>query len=149
MSKIICFEKWDYDCGTLNQMSFEFDNSITIDQISKLADRILNDYYDGSETNDEIELDEVYIYNKCYEFCKEQGLIFNTIKPDITVSLDTQKIHIKDGIDYLFIKENDGWYSIVDISDGGYRTVIQAQTLKAAEGYISMIERVDVPFTVL
>lgn len=30
MSKIICFEKWDCDCGTLNQMSFEFDNSITI-----------------------------------------------------------------------------------------------------------------------
>ena len=59
MSKIICFEKWDCDCGTLNQMSFEFDNSITINQISKLADRILNDYYDESETNDEIELDEV------------------------------------------------------------------------------------------
>lgn len=96
MSKIICFEKWDYDCGTLNQMSFEFDDSITINQISKLADRILNDYYDESETNDEIELDEVYIYNKCYEFCKEQGLIFNTIKPDITVSLDTQRVHIKE-----------------------------------------------------
>ena len=59
MSKIICFEKWDCDCGTLNQMSFEFDNSITINQISKLADRILNDYYDESETNDEIELEEV------------------------------------------------------------------------------------------
>lgn len=53
------------------------------------------------------------------------------------------------GIDYLFIKENDGWYSIIDISDGGYRAVIQAQTLKYAEGYISMIERIDVPFTVL
>lgn len=96
MSKIICFEKWDCDCGTLNQMSFEFNDSITINQISKLADRILNDYYDESETNDEIELDEVYIYNKCFEFCKEQGLIFNTIKPDITVSLDTQKVHIKE-----------------------------------------------------
>lgn len=45
MSKIICFEKWDCDCGTLNQMSFEFNDSITINQISKLADRILNDYY--------------------------------------------------------------------------------------------------------
>lgn len=96
MSKIICFEKWDYDRGTLNQMSFEFDDSITINQISKLADRILNGYYDESETNDEIELDEAYIYNKCYEFCKEQGLIFNTIKPDFTVSLDTQKVHIKE-----------------------------------------------------
>ena len=94
MSKMICFEKWDYDRGTLNQISFEFDDSITINQISKLADRILNDYYDESETNDEIELDEVYICNKCYEFCKEQGLIFNTIKPDITVSLDTQEVHI-------------------------------------------------------
>lgn len=30
MSKIICFEKWDCDCGTLNQMSFEFDNSFTL-----------------------------------------------------------------------------------------------------------------------
>jgi hypothetical protein len=36
MSKIICFEKWDCDCGTLNQMSFEFNDSITINQISKL-----------------------------------------------------------------------------------------------------------------
>lgn len=84
----------DYDCGTLKQMSFEFDDSITINQISKLTDRILNDYYDESETNDEIELDEVYIYNKCYEFCKEQRLMFNTIKPDITVSLDTQKVQV-------------------------------------------------------
>lgn len=53
------------------------------------------------------------------------------------------------GIDYLFIKENDGWYSIIDISDGGYRAVIQAKTLKHAESYISMIERINVPFTVL
>lgn len=53
------------------------------------------------------------------------------------------------GIDYLFIKENDGWYSIIDISDGGYRAVIQAKTLEHAESYISMIERIDVPFTVL
>lgn len=107
MSKIICFEKWDYDCGTLNQISFEFDDSITINQISKLADRILNDYYDESETNDEIELDEVYIYNKCYEFCKEQRLMFNTIKPDITVSLDTQKVHIKEEFYQLMDKPKE------------------------------------------
>lgn len=53
------------------------------------------------------------------------------------------------GIDYLFIKENDGWYSIVDISYGEYRAVIQAKTLKHAETYINMTERINVPFTVL
>ena len=53
------------------------------------------------------------------------------------------------GIDYLFIKENDGRYSIIDISDGGYSAVIQAKTLEHAESYISMIERINVPFTVL
>nr|DAR88481.1 MAG TPA: hypothetical protein [Bacteriophage sp.] len=53
------------------------------------------------------------------------------------------------GIDYLFIKENDGWYSIIDISDDGYRALIQAQTLEHAESYINMRERINVPFTVL
>lgn len=53
------------------------------------------------------------------------------------------------GIDYVFIKENDGWYSIVDISDDGYRALIQAKTLKHAESYINMRERINVPFTVL
>lgn len=53
------------------------------------------------------------------------------------------------GIDYLFIKENDGWYSIIDISDGGYRALLQAYTLEHVESYINMRERIDVPFTVL
>ena len=53
------------------------------------------------------------------------------------------------GIDYLFIKENDGWYSIIDISDGGYRALLQAYTLEHAESYINLRERINVPFTVL
>ena len=44
------------------------------------------------------------------------------------------------GLDYLFIKENDGWYSIFDVTGGIYRPLIQAKDLEHAEEYIFMRE---------
>lgn len=36
--------------------------------------------------------------------------------------------------DYIFIKENDGWISIIDITDGIYSAVIQAHC-HSSKGY--------------
>lgn len=48
-------------------------------------------------------------------------------------------------IDYIFIKEDDGWYSIFNVTGGVYRPVIQAKDLEHAESYIKMREPVSVP----
>lgn len=53
------------------------------------------------------------------------------------------------GIDYIFIKEDDGWYSIFNVTGGVYSPVIQAKDLKHADSYIAMQEPVSVPVTFL
>ena len=50
------------------------------------------------------------------------------------------------GIDYIFVKEKDGWYSIFDVTGGIYTPKIQAKDIKHAESYIAMIE--PLPFSV-
>lgn len=52
-------------------------------------------------------------------------------------------------IDYVFIKEDDGWYSIFNVTGGIYSPVIQAKDLEHADSYITMIEPVSVPVTFL
>lgn len=49
------------------------------------------------------------------------------------------------GLDYIFVKERDGWYSILDVTGGIYRPVIQAKDIEHAESYIAMIEPINVP----
>lgn len=55
----------------------------------------------------------------------------------------------QNGIDYIFIKEDDGWYSIFNVTGGICRPVIQAKDLKHADSYIAMMEPVSVPVTFL
>jgi hypothetical protein len=49
------------------------------------------------------------------------------------------------GLDYIFVKERDGWYSILDVTGGIYRPVIQAKDIEHAESYIAMREPINVP----
>lgn len=49
------------------------------------------------------------------------------------------------GLDYIFILEQDGWISIMDVTGGNYRPVIQAKDVEHAESYIALREPVP-PF---
>lgn len=51
--------------------------------------------------------------------------------------------------DYVFIKENDGWISIIGITDGIYSAVIQAKDMKHALEFIALREPLTVPVTIL
>ena len=53
------------------------------------------------------------------------------------------------GLDYIFIKERDGWYSIFDVTGGIYTPKIQAKDLEHAERYIAMIEPLNVPVNII
>lgn len=44
--------------------------------------------------------------------------------------------HYANRCDYIFIKENDSWISIIDITDGIYSAVIQAKDMKHALEFI-------------
>lgn len=53
------------------------------------------------------------------------------------------------GLDYIFIKEHDGWYSIINVTGGVYRPIIQAKDLEHAESYIAFIEPLPVGVKIL
>lgn len=53
------------------------------------------------------------------------------------------------GLDYIFIKERDGWYSIINVTGGVYRPTIQAKDLEHAESYIAFIEPLPVGVKIL
>lgn len=57
--------------------------------------------------------------------------------------------HYANRCDYIFIKENDGWISIIDITDGIYSAVIQAKDMKHALEFIALREPLTVPVTIL
>lgn len=49
------------------------------------------------------------------------------------------------GLDYLFIYERDGWISIMDVTGGIYKPIIQSKDLEHAESYIALREPIP-PF---
>lgn len=51
--------------------------------------------------------------------------------------------------DYIFIKEDDGWISIISITDGIGNTVVQAKDVAHALEFIALREPITVPFNVL
>lgn len=48
------------------------------------------------------------------------------------------------GLDYILVKERDGWYSVLNVTGGIYSPVIQAKDIEHAESYIAMIEPINV-----
>ena len=59
-------------------------------------------------------------------------------------------LHYANGIDYVFVKEPDGWISILQRQqDGEYAPKIQAKDEPHAKGYIDMIEQLTIPANIL
>lgn len=56
--------------------------------------------------------------------------------------------HYANRCDYIFIKENDGWISIISIIDGD-SAVIQAKDMSHALEFIALREPLTVPVTIL
>ena len=54
--------------------------------------------------------------------------------------------HYANGLDYVFVKEPDGWISILQRQQSGeYTPIIQARDEPHAKGYIYMIEPLTIP----
>ena len=49
------------------------------------------------------------------------------------------------GIDYIFIHEKDGWISIMNVTGGIYKPVIQAKDSEHADNFIALREPLTVP----
>ena len=58
--------------------------------------------------------------------------------------------HYANGLDYVFVKEPDGWISILQRQQNGeYIPRIQAKDEPHAKGYIDMIEQLTIPANIL
>lgn len=58
--------------------------------------------------------------------------------------------HYANGLDYVFVKEHDGWISILQRQQNGeYAPKIQAKDEQHAKGYIGMIEPVLIPTNII
>ena len=58
--------------------------------------------------------------------------------------------HYANGLDYVFVKEPDGWISILQRKQNGeYIPKIQAKDEPHAKGYIGMIEPVLIPTNII
>ena len=53
------------------------------------------------------------------------------------------------GIDYVFIVESDGWVSIIERSECGYRPLLQAANRQKAIDYIVMRETIPVSVNII
>lgn len=58
--------------------------------------------------------------------------------------------HYANGIAYVFVKEHDGWISILQRQQNGeYEPEIQAKDEPHAKGYIDMIEPLKIPANII